>query len=179
MKTAWKYLDQNYGNPRVVSDTVTSDLEKFKIIQPGEDHRFCELVNLVRRSYNILKEVKRKQDIDNTHVISLIERKMTKEDLRVWSRHINSHKLEPSMENLLEWMEEEMTARIRSGATIRKNIGTRSGVNAFGSRESKGGEVKSKCYVCQENHYVDECKKFIDMTPNERWKVVREQRACF
>ena len=179
LKTAWKYLDQNYGNSRVVSDTVTSDLEKFKIIQPGEDHRFCELVNLVRRSYNILKEVKRKQDIDNTHVISLIERKMTKDDLRVWSRHINSHKLEPSMENLLEWMEEEMTARIRSGATIRKNIGTRSGVNAFGSRESKGGEVKSKCYVCQENHYVDECKNFIDMTPNERWKVVREQRACF
>ncbi|CAB3985756.1 Hypothetical predicted protein, partial [Paramuricea clavata] len=127
LKTAWKYLDQNYGNPRVVSDTVTSDLEKFKIIQPGEDYRFCELVNLVRRSYNILKEVKRKQDIDNTHVISLIERKMTKDDLRVWSRHINSRKFEPSMENLLEWMEEEMTARIRSGATIRKNTGTRSG----------------------------------------------------
>ena len=86
------------------------------------------------------------------------------------------------MENLLEWMEEEMTARIRSGATIRKNIGTRSVVNAFGSRESKrggGGEVKSKCYVCQENHYVDECKRFIDMTPNESWKVVRERRACF
>ena len=119
LKTAWKYLDQNYGNPRVVSDTVTSDLERFKVIQPGEDHRFCDLVNLVRRSYNILKEVKRKQDSDNTHVISLIERKMTKDDLRVWARHLNSRKVEPSMENLLEWMEEEMTARIRSGATIR------------------------------------------------------------
>jgi hypothetical protein len=30
---------------------------------------------------------------------------------------------------------------VRSGARIRKNIGTRSGVNAFGSRESKRGEV--------------------------------------
>jgi len=56
---------------------VTADLERFKAIQPGEDHRFCELVNLVRRSYNILKEVKRPQDIDNTHVISLIEAKMS------------------------------------------------------------------------------------------------------
>ena len=122
LKTAWKYLDQNYGNPRVVSDTVTSDLERFKVIQPSEDHRFCDLVNLVRRSYNILKEVKRKQDIDNTHVISPIERKMTKDDLRVWARHLNSRKVEPSMENLLEWMEEEMTARICSGATMRKSI---------------------------------------------------------
>ncbi|KAK3748980.1 hypothetical protein QZH41_019101 [Actinostola sp. cb2023] len=51
---------------RVVSDVVTFDLERFKPIQLGEDHRFCDLVNLVRRSYNILKEIKRPQDIDNT-----------------------------------------------------------------------------------------------------------------
>ena len=83
LKAGWNYLDQNYGDPRIVSDTVTADLERFNAIQPGEDHRFCDLVNLVRKSYNILKEVKRPQDIDNTHVISLIERKMTKDDLKV------------------------------------------------------------------------------------------------
>lgn len=87
LKAAWNYLDQNYGDPRVVSDVVTADLERFKAIQPGEDHRFCEFVNLVRRSYNILN------DIDNTHVISLIERKIPKDDFghviftfRNWSR---------------------------------------------------------------------------------------------
>ena len=89
LKAAWRYLDQNYGDPRVISDTVTADLERFKPIKPGEDHRFCELVNLVRRSFNILKEVKRPRDIDNTHVTSLIERKMTQDDLKVWARHIN------------------------------------------------------------------------------------------
>ena len=61
VKIMWQYLDQNYGDPRIISDTVTADLEKFKTIQPGEDHRFCELVNLVRRSYNILKEIQRPQ----------------------------------------------------------------------------------------------------------------------
>ena len=64
LKAAWNYLDQNYGYPRVVSEVVTADLERFKAIQPGEDHRICDLVNIVRRSYNILKEVKRPQDID-------------------------------------------------------------------------------------------------------------------
>lgn len=93
LKAAWRYLDQNYGDPRVISDTVTADLEKFNPIQLGEDHRFCDLVNLVRRSFNILKEVKRPQDIDNTHVISLIKRKMTQDDLKVWARHINLQKL--------------------------------------------------------------------------------------
>ena len=93
LEAAWKYLDRNYGDARIVTDTVMADLEGFKAILPGDDRQFCNLVNLVRCSYNILKEVKRPQDMDNTHVISLIERKMTKDDLRVWARHVNLHKL--------------------------------------------------------------------------------------
>ena len=163
LKAAWRYLDQNYGDPRVISDAVTADMERFKPIQPGEDHRFCDLVNLVRRSFNILKEVKRPQDIDNTHVISLIKRKMTQDDLKVWARHINLKKLEPSMSNLLLWMEDEMTARLRSGAAIRKTgTSSCSSVHTVGSnghlqeRESsitdKPDDRKSKpniCYVCK------------------------------
>ena len=186
LNAAWKYLDQNYGDPRVVSDTVTLDLERFKSIQPGEENRFCQLVNLVRRSYNILKEIKRPQDMDNTHVMSLIERKMSEDDLRVWARHLNSEKCEPSMENLLSWMELEMTARMRSGAQIRRNVRSNR-VNAFGSKtrntsDGKHGEDRFKwkqCYVCQGQHYVDECQRFRDMNPSERWKVVKDQRACF
>ena len=34
LKAAWNYLDQNYGDPRIVSDVVTADLERFKAIQP-------------------------------------------------------------------------------------------------------------------------------------------------
>ncbi|CAB3985843.1 Hypothetical predicted protein, partial [Paramuricea clavata] len=109
LKTAWKYLDHNYGDPRIISDTITADLEKFKPLQSGDDHRFCDLVNLIRKSSNILKEVKRPQDMDNTHIISLIERKMTPDDLKVWSRHIYVQEKEPSLANLLAWMEEEMT----------------------------------------------------------------------
>ena len=86
LKTAWKYLDHNYGDPSIISDTITADLEKFKPLQSGDDHRFCDFVNLVRKSSNILKEVKRPQD--NISLISLIERKMTPDDLKVLSRHI-------------------------------------------------------------------------------------------
>ena len=119
-EVAWKYLDRNYGDVRIITDTLMADLEGFKAILPGDDLRFCDLVNLVRRSFNILKEVERPQDMDNTQVISIIERTMTKDDLRVWERHVNLHKLEPSMSNLLSWMEEEMSARLHTGAPIRK-----------------------------------------------------------
>ena len=82
----WQCLEQNYEDPRIISDTVTAD-RKFKPIQDREDHKFCDLFNLVTRSDNIVKEIKRSQDINNSHIILLIERKMTKDDIKVWARH--------------------------------------------------------------------------------------------
>ena len=195
LKAAWKYLDRNYGNLRVISDTIIADLEKFKTLQPGDDHRFCDLVNLVRKSSNIRKEVKRPQDMDNTHIISLIERKMTPDDLKVWSHHIYVQSMEPSLVNLVKWMEEEMTVQMRSGATIRKGTESRrQGVHAVslgngnpfrGLNEASNAKFanpdrqKSQCYVCKEIHHVDQCPRFKALTPKERWEIVKEQRPCF
>ena len=49
---AWEYLECIYGDPRFVSDTVTQNIMQFKALQDGEDARFCDLVHLVKRSYN-------------------------------------------------------------------------------------------------------------------------------
>ena len=53
----WEYLDAIYGDPRFVSDAITQDITKFRPLQDGEDARFCDLVHLVKRCYNRLKEV--------------------------------------------------------------------------------------------------------------------------
>ena len=86
-----------------------------------------------------------------------------------------------------------MTARLRSGATIRKTGTTsRPAVHLIGSNDpfeerrhesgvtSKLGDRRSKqCYVCKGEHYVDQCSRFLAMTSSERWKIVKEQRGCF
>ena len=53
---AWEYLDSIYGDPRFVSDTITQDIVKLCGLQNGVDARFCDLVHLVKRSFNTLKE---------------------------------------------------------------------------------------------------------------------------
>ena len=73
---AWEYLDSIYGDPRFVSDTITQDIVKFKASEEGEDALFCDLVHLVRRCYNTLKEVGLPSDMDNSHMLSIIEQSM-------------------------------------------------------------------------------------------------------
>ena len=83
---AWEYLDSIYGDPRLVADTIIQDITKFKTLRDSEEARFCDLVHLVRRSFNVLTEVGRKNDMDNSHMLVFIEQRMSADDRKVWSR---------------------------------------------------------------------------------------------
>ena len=87
---AWQYLDSIYGDVRHVSDTITQDIAQFKALQVEEDARFCDLVHLVKRSYNTLKEVGIPSDMDNSHMLSVIERKMCPSHRKMWSRDLEN-----------------------------------------------------------------------------------------
>ena len=102
--SAWEYLDSIYGDPRFVSDTVTQDIVKFRSLQPGEDARFCDLVHLVNRSYNTLKEVGNQNDMNNSHMLSIIEQKMCPDDRKVWSRDLERQGEKATLEKLMKWM---------------------------------------------------------------------------
>ena len=79
------------------------------------------------------------------------------------------------MRNLLQWMDEEMTARLRSGATISETGSTtRPSVNSLdadgnGNSSSERDKNQKQCYACKVNQYVGESRRFNAMTPNERW----------
>ena len=51
---------------------------------------------------------------------------MTKDDLKVWAHHICLQKLDPSISNLLQWMEEELLTILRlelQGAVLACRLG--------------------------------------------------------
>ena len=172
---AWDYLDSVYGDPRFVSDTVTQDITRFKPLRSDEDSRFCELVHLVRRSYNTLKQVDRPHDMDNNHVLALIEQKMCNDDRKVWARHLEKEKTEPKLATLIEWMNCEMKSRMRATAPVR-SITPKLGVHQVIKQEG----TKIKCWICpSSDHWVDQCHTFTAMSPNDRLKKVKENHACF
>ena len=104
-------LDSIYGDPRFVSDTITQDIVKFKALEEGEDACFCDLVHLVRRGYNTLKEVGLLSDMDNSHMLSIIEQKMCANDRKVWSRDLERERKPATLNALINWMSTEMKSR--------------------------------------------------------------------
>ena len=113
LEAAWAYLDSIYGDPRFVADAITSDISSFRPLREGDDKGFCDFVHLIKRSFNTLKEVGRPNDMDNNHMLAIVEQKMCSSDRKVWARHIESEKKEATLENLMTWLTVEMKSRFR------------------------------------------------------------------
>ena len=117
---ALQYLDSIYGDPRFVSDQITQDLSKFRPLKEGEDSRFCDLVHLVKHSFNTMKGVGRPHDLDNNHMLSLIGQNMCIDDRKIWACESEREDKPPaSLQCLMSWMETEMKSRMRATAPLR------------------------------------------------------------
>ena len=179
---AWDYLDSIYGDPRFVSDTIMQDIVKFKALRDGEDARFCELVHLVKRCYNTLKEIGLPNDMDNSHMLSLIEQKMCSDDRKVWSRDLERNKQPATLQNLMTWMTVEMKSRMRATVPLRTTSTTHHAVHYVNKAndEGKGTPYWIKCWMCKSmNHWPDQCQKLSALNEDERLKAVKDNHACF
>ena len=175
---AWQYLDSIYGDVRHVSDTITQDIAQFKALQEEEDARFCDLVHLVKRSYNTLKEVGVPSDMDNSHMLSVIERKMCPSDRKIWSRDLEKEGKPATLSGLMEWMTVEMKSRMRATASIRSAGSSRRNVNHFGYEKDK--KERHKCWLCNDStHWPDQCTKLGSMNVDERINLAKSNRVCF
>ena len=178
---AWEYLEAVYGDPRFVTDIITQDISKFKPMKEGEDARFCDLVHLVKRSMNTLKEVGRENDMNNNHILAIIEQKMHADDRKVWSRHLESSKSEATLETLILWMTCEMKSKMRATAPVRSSWQSPKHVGHFGGKEEEEGKyVNHKCWYCKTSeHWTDQCQKFLALGASDRLKVVKENHGCY
>lgn len=101
--------------------TYHARYRRLKPLRDGEDDRFCDLVNLVRPSFNTLSEVGRQNDMGNNHMLAIIEKKMSSDDHKAWSRFLETTKCHATLEALMCWMTSEMKSRMRATAPLRSS----------------------------------------------------------
>ena len=64
----------------------------------------------------MLKDFGLPSDMDNSHMLSLIEQKMCVDDRKVWSRDLEKTNQPATLLGLITWMAAEMKTRMRATA---------------------------------------------------------------
>lgn len=182
-KAAWSQLEMIYGDDRFVADAIINDISKVKPLKDGDHEKFCDFVHLVRRSYNTLLEINQPGNMSNSHMLALMEKKLSPEDRLVWFRHQEAIG-RATFELFLSWLTIELKSRLRASAPLRSESTGRSSVHLVGkpasNLETKDQRPFYKCWLCEAStHWIDQCRRFIGMTQGERLKLIKENRACF
>ncbi len=137
-------------------------------------------MHLVRRCYNTLKEVGLPSDMDNSHMLSVIEQKMCVDDRKVWSRDLQKDNKQASLKGLIDWMSMEMKSRMRATAPVRTTSNGGRLVNHLTGWDPKQDGGRNKCWFCKSaTHWPDQCEKIASLKPSNRLNVAKENHVCF
>jgi hypothetical protein len=127
-----------------------------------------------------LKEVGVPNDMDNSHMLSIIERKMCPCDRKVWSRDLEREKKSATLYGLMSWMTIEMKSRMRATAPVRTGQTNRRGINQLTGEFGGEGKHWHKFWLCHNStHWPDQCPKLAVMGIDERMNVAKANHVCF
>ena len=178
----WEYLDSIYEDPRFVSDTITQAIVKFRPIRDGEDARFCDLVHLVRRCYNTLKERSwfAKRYGQQPHAFHYRAKDVLWYDRKAWSRDLENNKQPVTLLALMTWMTTEIKSRMRATAPLRTGSHyTSINLIEVGNNHDKWS-IGTKCWICKTQEYwTDECQTFLALRLKDCKRIAHESHACF
>ena len=149
-------------------------------MQEGEDARFCDLVHLANRCYNTLKKIGIPSDMNNSHMLSIIEKKMCASDRKVWSRDLEREKQPATLHRLISWMTVEMKSRLRAIDPVRNGSTNCRNVNIVGSKVDDERRDWHKCWYCSDSsHWPDQCQKLAAMKYDDLVKAAKANHVCF
>ena len=69
-------LDDKYGDPSRLTDTVINDIKKFRCIEIGDAKRLIQFIDIIESGYNDLKVLSLEGEVCNSNIVSIIESKL-------------------------------------------------------------------------------------------------------
>ena len=93
-------------------------------------------------------------DMDNSHMLSISEQKMSTDDWKVCSRDLERDRKKATLQVLMDWMTIEMKSQMRATAPLRTGSSTQRSVNHFlGDASNKGNATWHKCWMCKNSEH--------------------------
>lgn len=175
-------LERRYGRPDVI---VLHEIEKIKRHAPLSDtpREICTFASKINNVVATIKALKKPQYLHSPELCKVIVEKLTAIGRYRWldfrSRHIEE---EPELIKIDRFLSLEADlSGTYAPPEIEKPRNTRY-VNA--TQETKTSTpttdtFKKYCTICTEEHWITECRRFLDADTDEKWKMAMENKLCF
>lgn len=199
-KIAWELLLHRFNNEKLI---IQSHIKSIFSIQNITQESPTQLNNLIDtilknlRSLNILGEPTEHWD---TLIIYIVVSKLDPASEREWEQFKNSfYKINPDskikLNDLLEFLKEKadllttliVNDRTKCSNTIKKvtyqnkvncNISSENNNYSVSKQQHKMRNFVKICLLCNNQHPLYSCQKFLDLNANNRFNFIKEKNLC-
>ena len=188
----WQRLDEEYGDPATVADTIVNEIKRFTPIADGDKKKFLDFVAVIEGGHRDLKRLSMEREITTTSSVSIIEKRLPPRERERWAELVCRKDSKVDRTNkfphLLEFLLEKRRAIKYDEAELRdnKDVTTRKATIHHAYRPERkdepppGTEKTYRCWIHNSNsHDIAECRHFLSMTSEDKLKMVKENRACW
>ncbi|KAL0822198.1 hypothetical protein ABMA28_004328 [Loxostege sticticalis] len=184
---AWQQLIKRYDNKRYNSNLVMKTLFSQKPINSESAVAIRQLLDTTSSCLKSLSTMGIQTQTWDTIIIYLVASKLDTESHKQWESYISNQCDDlPTWQQMVEFLE----TRFRTLEMVdtskpwqkqsQQNSKQTSKPKAFHAavvNDQKSSKIV--CVMCEEPHYLYQCKKFGQQTPQERHDFVQTQQLCF
>ncbi|XP_028160968.1 uncharacterized protein LOC114353251 isoform X2 [Ostrinia furnacalis] len=176
---AWKQLMRRYNNKRYISNAVLRNLFSVKKLNNESANLIKQLLDTTSTCLKSLDNIGVSTSEWDAIIVFLVVSKLDTESIKQWEQHMNSVNSDelPTWEQLREYLE----SRFRSLEMIDTNVTRTIPARTTPAAKPKAfhASIENKCKMCQENHFLNQCKEYGLLTPNKRQDFVQSNKLCF
>ena len=185
-------LKKRFGSKYTIISSHVRELLQIPYVhnsKGGALRRFCDEIHVHIRALNVLGVA---SDEYSCFLIQIILSRLPSYIRVIWGREDND---DPKVDELIECLEKEAKAQefstdndLRS-ATSHSNFRPtyRTNNNASLLPPTSNNDFRSvpksvnipKCILCSENHFLNNCKHFLEKQPQERMNILKGHKLCF
>ena len=191
-RDALKALERKFGQPQAV---VTAHLEKLSNYPAVKIHNSESIINYacaISSLIALFQSLKYDADLFSSALLNQAVQKLPPNLKESWSLHtVKKGWLRPSLLDFNFWLQEKTEAydRMQFGSatkpkgepnstTTKVKTATKTFASASESTTPSTG-TNELCPVCKGKHPLFRCKVFREKTPNQRAKIVTDNKLCF
>ncbi|XP_075167679.1 uncharacterized protein LOC142239799 [Haematobia irritans] len=171
-----KELEFRFGRPELLVRSQLNIIRQFPVITPKRMDQIVNFSTKVRNVEAFLNSAHCSHHLTNATLLEELVSKLPIDKQYEWARSSITIKPYATISDFSNWLGEL--------ANVVSTMSLNSLASAQGRPvmliEDKEKKDTAKCYICQGQHSIYKCKKFIDeLTVSARWEKVKELKLCF
>ena len=167
--TAWDTLNGRYNNQRILINNCLENLIGQQNVQHESAAEIKRLHDTTQENLYAIQNMGIDVSSWDAIITFIIHKKLDRDSARYYEQSLQTPRDIPKISDLLDFLEKRFQSLEVTGTTKIKKL--------CNYTQSNTGD-KVKCVLCEQDHKVYHCKKYLEMPVNERQTFINKQKLC-